>query len=411
MLNNIEIMSPVGSYEALAAALQAGAGSVYFGVGSLNMRSKSSYNFTTDDLKTIAGICREKGVSTYLTLNTVIFDDDMAIMRDTVDAAKQAGITAVIASDLAVMEYCRQVGMELHISTQCNVSNIAAVQFFARYATVIVLARELSLEQIALITAAIDRQNITGPDGKKVRIEIFVHGAMCMAISGKCYMSLHEKGFSANRGQCLQICRRSYTATDNETGRELEFDNQYIMSPKDMCTIGFIDKIIGAGATVLKIEGRGRSPEYVKIVTACYRQAVEACLDGTYNEELTASLTEKLATVYNRGFWDGYYLGKEMIELNDRYGSSATKKKVYIGKVMNYYAKVNAAELQVENDTLSSGDEVVIIGPTTGALEMAMPVIRLEEMDVATASAGDRISFYSAETVRKSDKLYKLVSR
>lgn len=412
MQNKIEIMSPVGSWEALSAAMQAGAGSVYFGVGELNMRSKSTFNFTLDDLRTIASTCNEKGVKSYLTLNTVIYDGDMEYMKQTADAAKESGITAVIASDLAVMDYCRRIGLEVHISTQANVSNLEAVRFFAQYGDVIVLARELSLEQIKYITYEIEKQDICGPLGEKIKIEIFVHGAMCMAISGKCYMSLHEKNHSANRGKCLQICRRSYTATDNETGRQLEFDNQYIMSPKDMCTIGFIDKIIEAGACVLKIEGRGRSPEYVKIATECYRKAVDAYYSGEYNDKLIAQLNARLDSVYNRGFWDGYYLGKEMIELTDRYGSSATKKKAYVGKIMNYYAKVNAAEMLVESESVRTGDEIMIIGPTTGVVELVMPEMRKDENNILTeAHKGDSIAFYSPEIARKSDKVYKLISR
>lgn len=405
-------MSPVGSWEALAAAIRAGAGSVYFGVGELNMRSKSTFNFTFDDLRSIAETCSSKGVKTYLTLNTVIYDGDMEYMKQTADAAKESGITAVIASDMAVMSYCREIGLEVHISTQANVSNFEAVKFFAGYGDVIVLARELSLEQIRNIADEIDKHNICGPKGKKVKIEVFVHGAMCMAISGKCYLSLHEKNHSANRGKCLQICRRSYTATDNETGRQLDFENQYIMSPKDMCTIGFLDKIIEAGACVLKIEGRGRSPEYVKITTECYKKAVDAVIDGSYSDDLIAELSNRLDSVYNRGFWDGYYLGKEMIELTGKYGSSATKKKVYAGKIVNYYSKVNAAEMLIESESIKTGDEIMIIGPTTGVLEMTMPEIRKEAEEVIfSAGKGDVVAFYSEETVRKSDKVYKLIGR
>ncbi len=412
MINDIEIMSPVGSWEALAAALQAGAGSVYFGVGELNMRSKSTFNFTLGDLRTIAGACRERGVKSYLTLNTVIYDEDIDYMKQTADTAHESGVTAVIASDLAVMDYCRRIGLEVHISTQANVSNIEAVRFFAGFGDVIVLARELSLEQIGHITGEIERQAITGPMGSEVKIEVFVHGAMCMAISGKCYLSLHEKGHSANRGKCLQICRRSYVATDKETGRQLDFGNQYIMSPKDLCTIGFIDKIIEAGAKVLKIEGRGRGPEYVKIATECYKKAVEAYFGGSYNKGLIGELKERLETVYNRGFWDGYYLGREMIELTGRYGSSATKKKVYVGKIVNYYAKVNAAEMLIESGDVATGDEIMAIGPTTGALELYMPEMRMAgDVPVTQASKGDTVAFYSAEAMRRSDKVYKIVSR
>lgn len=412
MTNDIEIMSPVGSWESLAAALQAGAGSVYFGVGELNMRSKSTFNFTLADMRTIAETCSARGVKSYLTLNTVIYDGDMDYMKQTANAARESGITAVIASDIAVINYCHQIGLEVHISTQANVSNIEAVKFFAQFADVIVLARELSLEQISGIAKEIDEHNITGPMGGKVKIEVFVHGAMCMAISGKCYLSLHEKNHSANRGKCLQICRRSYTATDKETGRQLDFDNQYIMSPKDMCTIGFIDKIIESGAKVLKIEGRGRGPEYVKIATESYRRAIEAYFDGTFNEELARNLEIRLGTVYNREFWDGYYLGREMIELTGKYGSSATKKKVYVGKIMNYYAKVNAAEMLVESEEVASGDEIIVIGPTTGALELTIPEMRIAgDITVTAAGKGDTVAFYSAETVRRSDKVYKMLNR
>ncbi len=404
----VEIMSPVGSFESLIAALQGGAGSVYFGIGKLNMRSRSSVNFTIDDLKQICAICNEKKVKTYLTVNTIIYDEEMEEMKRLVNSAKENGVTAIIASDMSVINYARSQGVEVHISTQCNITNIEAVRYYSAFADVMVTARELSLAQVAAICKKIKEENICGPSGKPVQIEIFVHGALCMAVSGKCYLSLDNMNHSANRGACLQMCRRSYLVTDKEEGYEFEIDNEYIMSPKDLCTIGFLDQILKAGVSVLKIEGRGRSPEYVKTVTECYRQAVEAIQNETYSQELTDKLTEKLKSVFNRGFWDGYYLGRKMGEWTERYGSQATKTKIYCGKVSNYFSNLNVAEIKVETGTLNINDEVLIIGPTTGVLEFAIPEIRLELIPVITAAKGEYCSIVVPATVRKNDKLYVL---
>jgi len=409
-LQSIEIMSPVGSYESLMAALQGGAGSVYFGVGKLNMRSRSSANFTLDDLKKIASLCNKKGVKTYITLNTIIFDNELDEMHHIVDAAKENGITAIIASDLSVLEYARQQGVEVHISTQCNITNTEAVKFYSQYADVMVTARELNLEQVAAIIKNIKEQNICGPSGKQVRIEIFCHGALCMAISGKCYLSLDNFHASANRGACLQPCRRSYVLTDKEEGYQIEVDHDYLMSPKDLKTIGFLDKILHAGVSVLKIEGRGRSADYVKTVTRCYREAVDAYFSGEFTSEHIARWDEQLKTVYNRDFWDGYYLGRKMGEWTEQYGSQATQTKVYVGKINNYFSKLHVAEIKIETQTLNVGDEYKIIGSTTGVLEGIVEEIRLEDKCIATAGKGDVISMPVPGTVRRADKLYKIIS-
>lgn len=407
-------MSPVGSFEALHAAIQAGAGSVYFGVEKLNMRAVSSKNFTLEDLKTIAATCRENNVQSYLTVNTVLYDEDMNTMREIIDTAKESGISAIIATDISSIQYAREVGMEVHISTQQNVSNSSAVKYFANFADVIVLARELNLDQVRQICDTIKNENITGPSGNQVRIEMFIHGALCMAVSGKCYLSLHAQNHSANRGDCLQICRRPYEVEDKTSGLKLEIDNEYIMSPKDLATIDFLDQILDAGVTVLKIEGRGRSPEYVKVVTRVYHEAVRAWQEGNYTQENIEKWREELDRVYNRGFWDGYYLGQEMGEWTNRHGSSATTKKVYVGKAMNYYSKIGIADFYVEDQDISVGDEYYIMGPTTGVIEGIIDKMQIENVEHSsqegiTATKGDRITFYLSEKIRENDKLYKIV--
>jgi len=407
-MKNIEIMSPVGSYEALAAAIQGGANSVYFGVENLNMRSRSSKNFTIEDLEKIAGICKENNLRSYITLNTVIYDHEFDLAQKIIDAAKKNQITAIIASDPAVMQYATEVGMEIHMSTQTNITNIRTVKYYAKFADVMVTARELSLEQVGAITKSIQEENVVGPSGNLIQIEIFAHGALCMAVSGKCFLSLDTLNSSANRGACYQVCRRPYRVFDKEGDIELEIDNEYIMSPKDLKTIDFIDKIVEAGVRVLKIEGRGRGPEYVKTVTECYREAVDAYLNGTYTLEKINQWTERLSTVYNRGFWDGYYLGRKMGEWSEQYGSQATKKKVYIGKVTNYFAKIKVAEIKIETKTLKIGDEIRIIGPTTGVCEEIVKEIRFDEKNVNEVQKGDVCSIPIETFLRRSDKLYKL---
>ncbi|MCX6258413.1 MAG: U32 family peptidase [Bacteroidia bacterium] len=402
-------MAPVGSWESLAAAIQAGAGSVYFGIEKLNMRAKSSINFTIDDLQKIVSICNEKNIKTYLTLNTVIYNDDVELMKTIVDAAKVNGITAIIASDQSVIYYARSVGMEIHISTQVNISNIEAVRFYAHFADVMVLARELSLRQVAEITRQIKEQQIKGPSGKLVRIEIFVHGALCMAISGKCYMSLHEYNHSANRGSCLQTCRRSYIVTDKESGYELEIDNEYIMSPKDLCTIGFLDLVMEAGVEVMKIEGRARPPEYVKTVTVCYREAIDSYFDKSYSAEKIKAWEQRLATVFNRGFWEGYYLGEKMGEWSRIYRSGATRRKQYVGKVTNYFSNIGVAEFLLEAGALQVGDEILVTGPTTGVVETQIIEMHLDNGSVADAPKGAKVSVKTDQLVRRADKLYKVV--
>lgn len=407
--NNIEIMSPVGSYESLMAAVQGGANAVYFGVGKLNMRARSSVNFSLNDLETITGICREHSLCSYLTLNTVVFDEELDEIQRIVDAAEEHGVSAIIASDFAVLEYARSIGMEVHISTQCNITNFAAVKFFSRYADVMVTARELSLDQVASIIKQIETQNICGPSGELVKIEIFVHGALCMAVSGKCYLSLDNFNHSANRGACLQPCRRAYIVKDKESDLELEVDNEYIMSPKDLKTIGFLDKILAAGIRVLKIEGRGRAPEYVKTVTRVYREAVDACFNGTFTQENIDYWNAKLSSVYNRGFWDGYYLGQKIGEWSGKYGSQATMRKEYVGKVTNYYAKLNVAEIRIEAQSLNVGDTILINGATTGVYEDKLKEIRVDLQTVGSATRGELCSIPVTSLVRRNDKLYKLI--
>ena len=406
---DFEIMAPVGSRESLAAAIQAGAGSVYFGIGQLNMRSHSANHFTIADLHDIAATCNSHGIKTYLTVNTIIYDDDITTMHEIVDAAREAHITAVIASDVAVMTYCNRVGVEVHLSTQLNISNIEALRFYAQFADVVVLARELNMDQVAEIHRQIVEQDIRGPKGEPVRIEMFCHGALCMAVSGKCYMSLHNANRSANRGECVQICRRSYTVTDNETGNQLEIDNKYIMSPKDLKTIRFIDRMMQAGVRVFKIEGRARGPEYVYTVVSCYREAIQSAIDGTLTEEKKDAWDARLATVFNRGFWDGYYQGQTLGEWNKHYGSVATERKVLVGKVIKYFSRLNVAEVAVEATTFSVGDKLLITGPTTGVMYLDATEIRYELKPVATAQQGWRVSIPVSGKVRPSDKLFKLV--
>ncbi|HOP03266.1 MAG TPA: U32 family peptidase [Tenuifilaceae bacterium] len=409
-MGTIEVMSPAGSFESLIAAIQGGANSVYFGVGHLNMRAKSTVNFTVKDLPEIARICRESSVKSYLTVNTVLYDHDIAPMQHTIDAATQAGISAIIASDQAAIFYAREKGVEVHLSTQLNISNTQSLKFYSQWADVAVLARELTLEQVATIAENIKKQNITGPSGNLVKLELFAHGALCMAISGKCYMSLHQANSSANRGACLQICRRSYTVTDNETGEQLEIDNEYIMSPKDLCTIGFLNKIIDSGVTVLKLEGRARSPEYVKTVTQCYREAVDSVAEGTYNQDKIDSWIERLGKVFNRGFWDGYYLGQRLGEWSHHYGSVATERKLYIGKITNYFSKISVAEVKVEANKLSRNDKVLVIGPSTGVIDLSVEEIRMDDTAVEHCPKGTVCSIKVPELVRRNDKLYKIVA-
>ncbi|MDR3365627.1 MAG: U32 family peptidase [Prevotellaceae bacterium] len=400
-------MAPAGSYESLAAAVQAGANSVYFGVEKLNMRARSSANFTLADLEQIVKICRENGMESYLTLNTILFDSEMDAMRSIVLAAKAAGIIAVIASDQSVISFAREAGVEVHISTQLNVSNLETLKFYAKFADVIVLARELNLDQVKHIHEQIAAQDIRGPRGNPIKIEMFCHGALCVATSGKCYMSLHENGFSANRGACLQICRRSYLATEKETGSELEIDHEYIMSPKDLCTIGFLDKMLDAGVRVFKVEGRARSAEYVKKVCQCYNEALEAILEGSYSKERIDKWIYELSTVFNRGFWDGYYLGRRLGEWSKAYGSKAIRRKIYAAKATNYFANLNVAEFMVEAGSIKTGDEVLIIGPTTGVMELRVSQLRVGNGTVVQqVSKGELFSMPVDGKVRRADKLY-----
>ena len=426
MDKRIEIMAPAGNFECLMAAIQGGADSVYFGVGNLNMRSHSANNFTNEDLPEVVRICREHGVKTYLTLNIVVYQTEMEDVRKALEAARDAGVSAVIASDMAVIQMARSMGIEIHASTQMNISNFEAVKFYAQFADVIVLARELTLPQIKDISERIKKENVCGPSGQLLRLELFVHGALCMSISGKCYLSLQEYGASANRGSCYQLCRRGYRVTDLETGRELEIDNKYIMSPKDLCTIEFIDKIIDAGISVFKIEGRARSAEYVKIVTSAYRQAADACCSipanqtlqssesatgtdgvmGSYTDEMKRELKERLSGVFNRGFWDGYYQGARLGEWSEVYGNKAGRKKVYAAKITNYFSKLGVAEVLVEAGEIKVGDDILIIGPSTGCIELKIAEIRVDLKPVDKAVKGDLCSIPVAEKLRRSDKLY-----
>ncbi len=405
----MELMAPAGNFESLQAALDNGADSVYFGVEQLNMRARASINFTMDDLPEISNRCKELGVRTYLTLNTIIYDHDLSVIKSLMDKAKAAEITAVIAMDQAVIAYARQIGMEVHISTQINVTNIETVRFYAMFADTIVLSRELSLSQVKKITEQIKKENICGPSGNLVEIEIFGHGALCMAVSGKCYLSLHSSNSSANRGACKQNCRKKYTVIDQESGFEIELDNEYMMSPKDLCTIDFLDEIVDAGIKVLKIEGRGRAPEYVATVIRCYREAIDSIADGTFSKEKTDYWMTLLQTVYNRGFWSGYYLGQKLGEWSPANGSMATQKKVYIGKGKHFYPKTNIGQFQIEAYDLKIGDKILITGPTTGAKETTVSSMMVEDLVSETATKGDNITIPIDFRIRPSDKLYKLV--
>ncbi len=404
---DFEIMAPVGSYESLHAAIAAGADAIYFGVEGLNMRARSSVNFTLNDLHNIASICHDNGVKSYLTVNTIIFDNDIATCHAIIDAVKEAGISAIIASDIAAITYARSIDVEVHISTQVNITNIEAVKFYAQFADVVVLAREMNMEQVRAIYDAIRQQDVRGPHGELVRIEMFCHGALCMAVSGKCYLSLHEMNYSANRGSCAQICRRGYTVTDRETGAQLDVENQYIMSPKDLKTIHFLNKVIDAGVRVLKIEGRARGPEYVKIAVECYNEAIESYCAGTYDEEKIADWDSRLSKIFNRGFWDGYYLGQRLGEWSSKYGSSASRVKQYVAKGVRYFSKLGVAEFQMESGELEVGDEIIITGPTTGALIMTVDEIRVDLVAVNKTVKGERFSIKVPQKVRPSDRLYR----
>jgi len=405
----VEIMAPVGSYESLMAAIQGGAGSVYFGVEHLNMRSRSSNNFTLDDLRKIVEIASKNRVKTYLTMNVEIFDGEISHMHQILQAAKDAGVSAVIAADVSVIQHARSIGLEVHISTQVNITNIESVKFYSMFADVVVLAREMNLGRVTEISKQIEHDQVKGPSGELVQLEMFVHGALCMAVSGKCYLSLHEMNSSANRGACLQTCRRAYTVTDKETGAELEIDNEYIMSPKDLKTIHFLNKILDAGVSVLKIEGRARSAEYVKTTVQCYREAVDAYFDSDFTDERVEDWNKRLGEVFNRGFWDGYYLGQRLGEWSKNYGSLATKRKLYIGKCTNFFTKLQVAEFKLETNNLKVGDEIIISGPTTGVVQTIVNEIRVELEPVEEAKKGERISLKTDTIVRRSDKLYKLV--
>ena len=407
--NDIEIMAPVGSYEALSAAIQAGAGSVYFGIGRLNMRSKSAKNFTLDDLNKIATICNEHNVKSYVTINTVVFDEELDEMRQLVDAVKTNGISAIIASDQSVIQYARQIGVEVHMSTQCNITNIEAIKYYSQFADVMVTAREVSVNQVKAITKKIEEQNIRGPKGELIRIETFCHGALCMAVSGKCYLSLDNFNSSANRGACVQPCRRGYEVTDRDKEITLAIDNEYIMSPKDLCTLPFLDKLLDAGVKILKIEGRGRSPEYTKVTVGVYSEAVEAINKGEFTEEKVTAWTERLRSVYNRDFWDGYYLGRKMGEWTQRYGSQATKTKIFVGTVTNFFGKINVAEIRMETQDLKVGDDIMIIGPTTGVYEDKISEIRVDLKPVDSTEKGELCSIPAKDIVRRGDKVYKVI--
>ena len=407
--DDIEVMAPVGSYEALSAAIQAGAGSVYFGIGKLNMRSKSTKNFNLDDLGVISNICHENGVKSYVTVNTVVFDEEIEEMHALLDAVKANGISAVIASDQSVIQYAREIGVEVHISTQCNITNIEAVKYYSQFADVMVTARELNINQVRHITEEIERRNITGPGGDLVRIEVFCHGALCMAVSGKCYLSLDNFGTSANRGACVQPCRRGYEVTDRDKEITLAIENEYIMSPKDLCTLPFLDKVLASGVKVLKIEGRGRSPEYTKLTVSVYREAVDAVRNGTFDEEKVAAWLARLKSVYNRDFWDGYYLGRKMGEWTTKYGSQATKTKLFVGTVTNFFGKISVAEIRMETHDIKLGDEIMIIGPSTGVYGDTVREIRVDLNPVEMSVKGELCSIPTNDTVRRGDKVYKII--
>lgn len=408
---DFDLMAPVGSFDALMAAIQGGADSVYFGIGTLNMRARSSVNFTPDDLRKIMRICRQFGKRAYLTLNIIVYDEEIDAMRSAVDLAIESGVDAVIASDQAAIHYAHSRGLEVHLSTQVNISNAESLRFYSGFADVAVLARELNLDQVTAVTQTLRRENITGPSGKPIRLEMFVHGALCMSVSGKCYLSLHHHGHSANRGDCLQDCRRGYTVTEKDAEFELDIDNEYIMSPKDLCTIHFLNKIIDSGVRVFKIEGRARSAEYVKTVVNCYDEALRSIVNGTYDTEKINDWQARLSSVFNRGFWDGYYLGQRLGEWSHVYGSKATLKKTYVAKNLNYFARAGVAEFLVEAGSLSSGERILITGPSTGVIEMETPVLRVDEVEAVTAKAGQRFSIAVPRKVRRTDKLYKLTER
>jgi putative protease len=411
-MNNklIEIMSPAGSWESLQAAIQGGANSVYFGIEQLNMRAKSSNNFTLDDLIEIASLCKRNNIKSYITLNTIIYDHDLILMKKIIDTAKKEGINAIIASDQAVIAYASSVKMEVHISTQINITNIETIRFYSHFADVIVLSRELSLRQIKIITNEIEKQQIKGPSGKQIQLEIFAHGALCVAVSGKCYMSLHTTNSSANRGACIQNCRKTYTVTDKEDGYQFDIDNEYIMSPKDLCTIGFLNQVLDSGPNILKIEGRGRSPEYVKTTTQCYREAADSYLNGTYTKEKIEEWITKLKTVYNRGFWDGYYLGQKLGEWSKTHGSKATRKKIYLGKAKKYFTNLQVAEFNIESFNLKKGDDILITGKTTGVIETIVGEMRNNDKIVMDVKKGDNFSMKLDYFIRPNDKLYKVIN-
>lgn len=407
---DIEIMAPAGSWESLAAAIHSGADSVYFGIEKLNMRSKSSSNFTTEDLRKIVAVCRENKVKSYLTVNTILYDNDLELMREIMDTAKEVEVSAVIAADVAALVYANSIGLEVHLSTQLNISNVEALKFYAQFAEVVVLARELNMEQVSYISQKIEEENILGRKGEKIRIEMFCHGALCMAVSGKCYLSLHEKNISANRGACNQICRRGYTVKDKDSEIELEIDNEYIMSPKDLKTIGFVDEMLKAGVRVFKIEGRARGPEYVKKVVTAYKEAIESVLDGSFSEEKIVKWDQNLSKVFNRGFWNGYYMGQRLGEWSKNYGSEATHKKVYVGKVTNYFSKIGVAEILLEAQYVEVGDEILITGETTGAYEDKIDELRVELNPVQKVEKGTYFSIKTKETIRRNDKVYKIIN-
>ena len=406
---DFEIMAPAGSWESLQAAIQAGADSVYFGIERLNMRSRSSSNFTTEDLHRIVERCKEAGIKSYLTINTIIYDEDLELMREIVDNAKEAGVSAIIAADVAVMQYAISQGVEVHLSTQLNISNVEALRFYAQFADVVVLARELNMDQVAEIHRCIVEENIVGRNGELIRIEMFCHGALCMAVSGKCYLSLHELNSSANRGACMQVCRRAYRVHDEDSDIELTVDNKYIMSPKDLKTIHFMNKMMDSGVRVFKIEGRARGPEYVKAVVSCYNEAIEAHLTNTFTDEKVADWDVRLSKVFNRGFWDGYYLGQRLGEWSHNYGSKATHKKVYIGKCTNFFQKIGVAEFLLEAQTLSVGDEILVTGETTGAYEDVVEEVRVDLKPVEIVEKGTYFSIKTKDVVRRNDKLFKIV--
>ena len=405
----VDILAPVGSYESLTAAIKAGCDSVYFGIEQLNMRARSSVNFTLEDLREISRICKDNNINSYLTLNTILYSHDVRLMKSIVEQAKANNITAVIASDHAVMSYCKSINMPLHISTQANVTNVETVEFYSAYADVMVLSRELSLRQVSEIAKEIKRRQIKGPSDKLVRLEIFAHGALCMAVSGKCYLSLHSNNASANRGACIQNCRKKYIVTSKEDGEELEIDNEYIMSAKDLCTIGFLDKILESGVGILKIEGRGRSADYVDTVVSCYKEAVLAIQEGNYSISSVEHWTKKLATVYNRGFWDGYYLGRKIGEWNDSYGSKATEKKLFLGKGLKYYGKMKVGEFKIESHSLKIGDQILITGPNIGAHKTTIKEMRVDNVSVTNVAKGDSFTIQIDEIIKPSTKLYKII--